>query len=92
MINLSAALILLFLAQSVSSFLSTATLHAALRKSTLRFASTAALSDVVKLSVYTSVAVLAVKGSWMGIIAAVLGGVVGNTAAHIKRHGFSIKD
>lgn len=74
-------LVILLVAQAVSSYLSTATLHAAIANSTTRYVATAAISDAVKLTVYTSVAVLAVKGSWLGIVAAVAGGVVGNAVA-----------
>lgn len=57
-------LLVLLAAQAMSSYLSTATLHAAIGNSAARFVTTAALSDTVKLTVYTSVAVLAVQGSW----------------------------
>lgn len=78
-------LLILLGAQAVSSYLSTATLHAAIGKSTPRFIATAAVSDTVKLSVYTSVAVLAFRGSLLGIAAAVVGGVIGNAVAHMTR-------
>lgn len=78
-------LLALLVAQAVSSYLSTATLHAAIGNSARRFVATAALSDTVKLSVYTSVAVMAVRGSWLGIAAAVVGGVIGNAIAHRTR-------
>jgi hypothetical protein len=78
-------LLILLAAQAVSSYLSTATLHAAIGNSALRFVVTAAVSDSVKLAVYTSVAVLAVRGSWLGIAAAVAGGVIGNAIAHTTR-------
>ena len=77
-------LLILLLAQAASSYLSTATLHAAIGTSATRFVTTAAVSDAVKLAVYTSVAVLAVRGSWWGIVAAVVGGAFGNAAAHIQ--------
>ena len=80
-------LLALFAAQAISSYLSTATLHAAIGASTTRFVATAALSDSVKLAVYTSVAVLAVRGSWLGIVAAVVGGAAGNLLAHRTRPG-----
>lgn len=76
------SLVLLLAAQALSSFLSTATLHAAIGKSWIRFVTTAAISDTVKLTVYASVAVMAFRGSWYGIIAAVLGGAMGNALAH----------
>jgi hypothetical protein len=79
------ALLILLGAQAVSSYLSTATLHAAIGNSAVRFVATAALSDAVKLTVYTSVAVLAVRGSWWGIAAAVAGGAIGNAVAHLTR-------
>jgi hypothetical protein len=81
----TAELIVLVAAQAVSSFLSTATLHAAIGRSTWRFVTVAALSDAVKLTIYASVAVLAMKGTWLGIVAAVVGGVIGNTAASMNR-------
>lgn len=85
-------LLALMAAQALSSYLSTATLHAAIGKSAARFVATAALSDIVKLTVYTSVAVMAVRGSWWGIIAAVAGGVVGNSIAHVTNQVVSKKD
>lgn len=78
-------LLILLAAQAVSSYLSTATLHAAIGPSAGRFVVTAAISDTVKLSVYASVAVLAVRGSWWGIAAAVVGGAIGNAIAHSVR-------
>lgn len=69
-------------AQALSSYLSTATLHAAIGRSAVRFVATAAVSDTVKLTIYASVAVMAVRGQWTGIAAAVMGGVVGNAVAH----------
>jgi len=76
------ALFLLAAAQAISSYLSVSVLHAAIKSPMLRFVTTAAVSDLVKLSVYSSVAIIAVKGSWSGVIAAVVGGVVGNALAH----------
>lgn len=76
-------LLILLAAQAISSYLSTATLHAAIGNSATRFVATAALSDTVKLTVYTSVAMLAVRGSWWGIGAAVAGGAIGNAVAHM---------
>lgn len=78
-------LLILLAAQALSSYLSTATLHAAIGPSVSRFVTTAAISDTVKLAVYTSVAVLAVRGSWWGIVAAVAGGAIGNAVAHKTR-------
>ena len=78
-------LLVLLAAQAVSSYLSTVTLHAAVANSAVRFVATAALSDTVKLTVYSSVAVLAVRGSWWGIAAAVAGAAVGNAVAHRTR-------
>ena len=75
-------LLLLMVAQAISSYLSTATLHAALRASAARFVCVAAVSDAVKLTVYASVAVMAVRGSLWGVAAAVAGGAIGNFVAH----------
>ena len=76
----------LIIAQAVSSYLSTATLHAAIGKSGPRFVITAAISDTVKLTIYASVAVMAVRGSWCGIAAVVAGGAIGNTIAYRINH------
>jgi len=83
--QLQVELLILLAAQAISSYLSTVTLHAAIGSSARRFVATAALSDTVKLTVYTSVAVLAVRGSWWGIGAAVAGGAIGNAVAHLTR-------
>jgi len=74
------------LAQAVSSYLSNATLHAAIDKHTFKFIVTASISDAFKLTIYASVAIVAVRGSWLGVVVvAVLGGAVGNYLAHRKR-------
>lgn len=75
-------LLVICLAQAISSLLSTATLYAAIGDSKWRFVATAAVSDTVKLTVYAAVAVEAVRGNWMGVAAAVIGGAIGNAVAH----------
>ncbi len=72
-------------AQALSSYLSVTKLHAALAQSTIKFVLWAGLSDVLRLSTYSSVAVLAVYGHWTSVLVAVAGGCVGNTVAHITR-------
>lgn len=84
MTNLT-SLLLIFVAQAASSALSTATLHAAVGNSSVRYVLTASVSDAVKLGVLSGVVALAVSGNWMGIAAAVAGGAVGNFIAHKAR-------
>lgn len=84
--QIHAEILALIAAQAVSSFLSTATLHAAIGNSLTRFVATAAISDAVKLSIYVCAALMASKGSWHGVAAAVAGGVIGNALAHHVRH------
>lgn len=72
-------------AQALSSYLSVTKLHAALATSTTRFVFWAALSDTLRLSTYSSVAVLAVYGHWFSVLVAVAGGVIGNAIAHRQR-------
>ena len=79
-------LAIICIAQAVSSLLSTATLYAAIGDSKWKFVTTAAISDTVKLTVYAAVAVEAVRGNWMGIAAAVIGGAIGNAVAHYIRN------
>lgn len=71
-------------AQALSSYLSVTKLHAALAPSTIRFVGWAAFSDTLRLTTYSSVAVLAVDGRWIGVAVAVIGGAIGNTAAHLQ--------
>jgi hypothetical protein len=75
-------LALVMLTQAVSSYLGVRTLHAALGPSRARFVLAAVISDSVKFGVYTWVAVIAVRGSALGIAAAVLGGALGNALVH----------
>ncbi len=82
---MTAILLLIFAAKCVSSLLSTLTLYAAIYATALRFVSTAALSDSIKLGVISSVAVQAASGNWWGIGAAVAGGVLGNAIAYAMR-------
>lgn len=78
-------LLLIFFAQAASSALSTATIHAAVGKSSLRLVLTASVSDAVKLGVLSGVVALAVSGNWLGIASAVAGGALGNFIAHKAR-------
>lgn len=69
-------------AQALSSYLGTAKTFTLMRDSTTRYVAAAALSDSVKLTVVSGVAATVVGGSWTGIVAAVLGGILGNAVAH----------
>lgn len=75
-------LLLVMLTQALSSYLGVQTLHAALGPSRAKFVIAAVISDAVKFGVYTWVAVIAVRGSVLGITAAVLGGAIGNALVH----------
>lgn len=78
-------LFIVTISQMISSALSTATIHAAVSNSTIRFVCIAAISDAVKLTVIASVTIIAINGSFYGILAAVCGGAMGNLIAFKMR-------
>lgn len=69
----------IFIAQLVSSFLSTSIVYFALKDSILKFNVITATNDFVKLTVISAIVVKLNTGDYFTLLAAVLGGIVGNT-------------
>lgn len=78
-------LVLLLMAQAVSSYFSTLTIRAAVSAKLVRFVAIAAISDTIKLTIISSVSVLALQGHWLGVPFAVMGAAIGNTIEHLLR-------
>lgn len=74
----------LLTSQALSSYLGTRKTFSLMASSTSGYVASAALSDAVKLTVVSGVAATVVAGSWTGIVAAVLGGTIGNSIAHFQ--------
>lgn len=75
--------IMLFLLQSVYSFLSTLRINDAVGNSTIKYIISAAGSDIVKYSISATIAVQVVlHDQWIVILTTVLGGIVGNYLGH----------
>jgi len=74
----------LLASQALSSYLGTRKTFSLMSDSTAGYVSAAAFSDAVKLTVVSGVAATVVQGNWTGIVAAVLGGAVGNAIAHSR--------
>lgn len=80
--------IVLFLLQSVYSFLSTCRINDAVGNNTLKYVLSAGMSDIVKYTISANIAVQVVLFSqWLTIFTTVLGGILGNFLGHkLKLH------
>lgn len=74
----------LLASQALSSYLGTRKTFSLIGSSTSGYVASAALSDTVKLTVVSGVAATVVSGTWTGIAAAVVGGMLGNALAHFQ--------